>query len=165
MFELMSQEPIVAILFGILMLSVMPAIVSNLPFKIQQSASAQNATTMTEASSSPTINNNQNNITNITTTESEITEETGLPRQEGFSVRVLATNFSAPIIYSRSRWSSRDNRACGYEHHPCRSKQRINTEQKSLPSINQAVRTVFCWEDILPSNSTNGISIAWYRRD
>lgn len=79
----------------------MPAMVSNLPFTIQQSAFAQNAATMTEASSSPTINNNQNNNTNITTTESEITEETGLPRQEGFSVRVLATNFSAPhnILY------------------------------------------------------------------
>lgn len=100
-FESMAQKPIVAILFGILLLLMMPAMISNLPFTIQQSAFAQDATTMTEASSSPTINNNQNNITNITTTESEITEETGLPRQEGFSVRVLATNISAPhnILY------------------------------------------------------------------
>src|SRR5215210_312613 len=25
--------------------------------------------------------------------------------------------------------------------------------------------TIFCWEGLLPSNSTNGLSIAWYRRD
>lgn len=63
---------------------------------IQQSAFAQNATTMitetlTSSFSSIANNNNQNN-----TTTSQTINEAGLPRQEGFSVRVLATNFSAP---------------------------------------------------------------------
>ncbi len=82
----------------------MPAIVGGHPSIIQQSAFAQNATTTTVTETPPTPspsstgnNNNQNN----TTIASEIAEETGLPREEGFSVRVLATNFSAPhnILY------------------------------------------------------------------
>jgi len=95
-----------ATLFGILILSMTPALVGNFPLTTQQSAFAQNLTTMTEASPSPSstaINNNTNqNDTNTTTpTGSEIIEDTRLPQQEGFSVRVLATNFTAPhnILY------------------------------------------------------------------
>lgn len=109
MLKLVIQNRIMAMLFGILMLSMTPALVGKLPLTIEQSAFAQNITTMTEASSqspSPTaINNNTNqndtNTTTATTAGSEIIEETGLPRQQGFSVHVLATNFSAPhnILY------------------------------------------------------------------
>lgn len=97
-----------ALLFGILILSMTPALVGNPPLTTQQSAFAQNVTTMAGAASpsspsSSAINNNTNqNDTNTTTpTGSEIIEDTGLPRQEGFSVRVLATNLSAPhnILY------------------------------------------------------------------
>ncbi len=106
MLKLVIQNRIMAMLFGILILSMTPALVGNLHPTTQQSVFAQNVTTMTEASPSPSstaINNNTNqNDTNTTTTAgSEVIEDTGLPRQEGFSVRVLATNFSAPhnILY------------------------------------------------------------------
>jgi PQQ-dependent dehydrogenase (s-GDH family) len=97
-----------ALLFGILILSMTPALVGNPPLTTQQSAFAQNVTTMTDASSpsspssSATNNNTNQNDTNTTTpTGSEIIDDTGLPRQEGFSVRALATNLSAPhnILY------------------------------------------------------------------
>jgi PQQ-dependent dehydrogenase (s-GDH family) len=97
-----------ALFFGILILSMTPALVGNPPLTTQQPAFAQNVTTMADASSpsspfSSAINNNTNqNDTNTTTpTGSEIIDDTGLPRQEGFSIRVLATNLSAPhnILY------------------------------------------------------------------
>jgi PQQ-dependent dehydrogenase (s-GDH family) len=97
-----------ALFFGILILSMTPALVGNPPLTTQQSAFAQNVTTMADTSSpsspsSSAVNNNTNqNDTNTTTpTGSEIIEDTRIPRQEGFSVRVLATNLSAPhnILY------------------------------------------------------------------
>ncbi|MEW6604426.1 MAG: glucose/sorbosone family PQQ-dependent dehydrogenase [Thermoproteota archaeon] len=74
----------IAMLFGILILSITPAIVGS--SAAIQPALAQNATT-------PTLSK-QN------TTAAQV-NEIGLPMQEGFSVSVLATNFSAPhnILY------------------------------------------------------------------
>ncbi|MDQ4050512.1 MAG: PQQ-dependent sugar dehydrogenase, partial [Thermoproteota archaeon] len=109
MFKPAMQYRIMAMLFAILIFSMVPAMVGNLSLATQQSAFAQNTTTtmtgLLPSPSSATSNNNnntQNNSTSATTeTESEIVDETGLPRQEGFSVRVLASNLSAPhnILY------------------------------------------------------------------
>jgi hypothetical protein len=74
--------------FGLLALSMMTAILGSNSILIQPMALAQQATP-----SSSSAANNQD-ISNSSTQGNG--EEAQLPRVDGFSVRVLATNFSAP---------------------------------------------------------------------
>jgi PQQ-dependent dehydrogenase (s-GDH family) len=87
------QNVTTTVLFGILILSMVPAIMVGSATTMQP-ALAQNATTTT------TSMTNQNATTTNATTTPQV-DERGLPIEEGFSAGVLATNFSSPhnILY------------------------------------------------------------------
>jgi PQQ-dependent dehydrogenase (s-GDH family) len=89
----MRNSGIIAMAFGLLALTMMTAILGSNSILIQPMALAQQATP-----SSSSAANNQD-ISNRSTQGNG--EEAQLPRVDGFSVRVLATNFSAPhnILY------------------------------------------------------------------
>jgi PQQ-dependent dehydrogenase (s-GDH family) len=84
----------ITLIFGLLTLSMIPAILANSSFMIQ-SSSAQAQTEERILPSPPTADTNQQQDSD------ESQQQQLLPMQNGFSVRILATNFSAPhnILY------------------------------------------------------------------
>ena len=99
MFRSRIQDGIATALFGILILSMVPAIIAVGSSTATQPAFAQNATTASNATTTTTANMTDQNATTTTTTAQ--VDERGLPIEEGFSAGVLATNFSSPhnILY------------------------------------------------------------------
>src|SRR5690606_10401024 len=86
-----AQGGITAALFGILILSMVPAMMLGSSSTAMQPAFAQNATTAAGGMAGQNATAAMANAT----TKAQV-DEMGLPVEEGFSASVLASNFSSP---------------------------------------------------------------------